>query len=57
MLAERDAKIRELEETVRMLKEKLTACEIPAESDESGKEVVDESPMENIIEENVLEEE
>ena len=57
MLAERDAKIRELEETVRMLKEKLTACEIPAESDKSGKEVVDESPMENIIEENVLEEE
>ena len=55
-MAERDAKIRELEETVRMLKEKLTACEIPAES-ESGKEVVDESPMENIIEENVLEEE
>ena len=56
-MAERDAKIRELEETVRMLKEKLTACEIPAESDKSGKEVVDESPMENIIEENVLEEE
>ena len=27
MLAERDAKIRELEETVRMLKEKLNVCE------------------------------
>ena len=31
MLAERDAKIRELEETVRMLKEKLSATEKPAE--------------------------
>ena len=30
-MAERDAKIRELEETVRMLKEKLSATETPAE--------------------------
>ena len=42
MLAERDAKIRELEETVRMLKEKLAGGEITK---------VQQNHMEDIIEE------
>ena len=54
MLAERDAKIRELEETVRMLKEKLNVCEkLP---DPGRPRVVEEemptNNVETIIEEN-----
>ena len=56
MLAERDAKIRELEETVRMLKEKLNVCEkLP---DPGRPRVVEEEAevptnnVETIIEEN-----
>ena len=54
MLAERDAKIRELEETVRMLKEKLNVCEkLP---DPARPRVVEEempsNNVETIIEEN-----
>ena len=50
MLGERDARIRELEEIVRMLKEKLTACEGEGTP-------VEQSTMEDIIEESLLEEE
>ena len=54
MLAERDAKIRELEETVRMLKEKLSVCEKlpdPARSRVEGEEVPG-NHVETIVEEN-----
>ena len=55
MLAERDAKIRELEETVRLLKEKLSVCEKlpdPAKSRVEEVEVATNNNVETIIEEN-----
>ena len=54
MLAERDAKIRELEETVRLLKEKLSVCEKlpdPARPRVEGEEVPG-NHVETIVEEN-----
>ena len=54
MLAERDAKIRELEETVRLLKEKLTVREkLPEPARprvEEEKEEVVELPTSNVVE-------
>ena len=68
MLAERDAKIRELEETVRLLKEKLTVREklpeparprmvtveqeVVEEEKEEGVELPTSNVVETIIEEN-----
>ena len=53
MLAERDAKIRELEETVRMLKEKLSATETPLEPKKIAEVEGEKSHKVNIQYENV----
>ena len=41
MIAERDAKIRELEETVRMLKEKLSVCDTETSEEEANNNIND----------------
>ena len=61
MLAERDAKIRELEETVRMLQEKLSVCEkLPDPGnprvEEEAVPVTSSNNVETIIEETSEEE-
>ena len=42
MIAERDEKIRELEETVKLLKEKLSVCDTVPTEEETDKDIHEE---------------